>query len=349
MNATDKLERAPRGRAALFLKRLMLMIASVAVAVVAVEIALRVLHPTYNVTIPWSYEYDRELAFRLKAGAHLFRTTDFQQEVRTNRAGTTNFQESFDDYPQLVLTVGDSFTQGIGVPADASYPFQLDLLLNRDDAGFYVKRFGVVNLGVSGFGGEQSFIALRRYVALSRRKPSFILYIGCDNDMGDDILFRRGLRQRQFTEGDPYWGRLAVPGRWLANGSQIGLNVRHLMLERIRDRAKREAAPQTAKDGREIGTAEFESPILERVNVYAKEQGATLVVTWSDAGASYDWLKTWAAGNGVRFADWVPRAASVTAEVPALPLDNTHSGGHHRAWTNGVIAAEFARQMGAAQ
>ncbi|HVG30752.1 MAG TPA: SGNH/GDSL hydrolase family protein [Pyrinomonadaceae bacterium] len=339
----DSPEKSPR----LWLKRAALFCASVFVALLVVEVALRLLHPAYNVTIPWSYEYDAELAFRLKPGAHLFRTTDFQQEARTNRAGDSNFQESFDDYPRLVFTVGDSFTQGIGVPADASYPFQLDLFLNRDAGGFYVKRFGVVNLGVSGFGGEQNFIALRRHVALSSRPPSFILYLGCDNDLGDDILFRRGLRQRQFTEGDPYWGRLAVPARWLANGSQIGLNVRRIMLERIRARAIGEVAAQLSRDGSEINTAEFESPLLERLSAYAKGQGATLVVSWSDANSSYYWLKGWASRNGVAFADWAPRTASVQAAVPALPLDNNHSGGHHRAWANRVIAEEFARQMGA--
>jgi hypothetical protein len=142
-------------RAALFLKRATLIVISVLIALAIVEVALRVFHPSYNVAIPWSYEYDPELAFRLKPAAHLFRTTDFQQESLTNRAGTSNFQESFDNYPQLVFTLGDSFTQGIGVPADSTYPFQLDQLLNRDDDGFYAKRFGVVNLGVAGFGGDR--------------------------------------------------------------------------------------------------------------------------------------------------------------------------------------------------
>jgi hypothetical protein len=31
--------------------------------------------------------------------------------------------------------------------------------------------------------------------------------------------------------------------------------------------------------------------------------------------------------------------------MPKLTLDNQHSGGHHRAWVNQIIAAEFARQM----
>jgi hypothetical protein len=340
---------APKKSLRLWLKRAALFSVSVFVALAVVEIALRVFRPTYSVAIPWSYEYDDELAFRLKPGAHLYRTTDYQQESVTNRAGASNFQESFDDYPRLVFAVGDSFTQGIGVPADASYPFQLDLFLNRDAEGFYAKRFGVVNLGVAGFGGDENLIALRRHVALLRRPPSYILYLGCDNDMGDDVLFRRGLRHKQFLEGSPYLGRLAVPARWLSEELQIGLKAKRFVLERNRERARAEAARAAWKDGREMSAAEFEAPVLERLNAYAKEQGATLVVSWSDARASYQWLKAWAARSGVAFADWAPRAASVQAAMPALQLDNHHSGGHHRTWANRVIAEEFARQMGANQ
>jgi hypothetical protein len=346
--STGKPKRLSPQRLALFLKRAALVCVAAFVALAAVEIALRLFRPSYNVAIPWAYEYDPELAFRLKPGAHLFRTTDFQQESLTNRAGTANFQESFDDYPQLVFTLGDSFTQGTGVPADAAYPFQLDLLLNRDESGFYAKRYGVVNLGVAGFGGEQSLIALRRYAALLRR-PAFVLYLGCENDMMDDVMFRSGSRHYQLTEGNPYWGRLVVPARWLTESLEIGIKAKAFVLGRRRERAREQFEAREFKGGRVPSAAEFEAGVFERLKTYAAEQGATLVVSWSDANPSYYWLKGWASRNGVAFADWAPRAASVTAAIPALPLDNSHSGGHHRAWTNNVIAEEFARQMGAAK
>ncbi|MDT7603235.1 MAG: hypothetical protein QOF61_1232 [Acidobacteriota bacterium] len=331
-------------RVALFFKRVALLCVAVLLALVVVEIALRVFHPSYNVAIPWSYEYDPELAFRLKPEAHLFRMTDFQQETVTNRAGTSNFQESFEDYPQLVFTLGDSFTQGIGVPADASYPFQLDAILNRDEQGFYVKRYGVVNLGVSGFGGEQNLIALSRYET-RLGAPSVILYLGCDNDLTDDLMFRGGYRHTQLTEGNPYWGRLVVPLRWLTENLQIGVQAKTFMLGRRRERAREQFEARAGAEGKMPSAAESEATVLARLVADARAHGARLVVSWSDANPSYYWLKGWAARSGVAFADWAPRAASVTAAMPALPLDNTHSGGHHRAWTNRVIAEEFARQM----
>ena len=62
----------------------------------------------------------------------------------------------------MVFAVGGSFTAGDGVPADAPYPFQLDMLLNLDSRGFHHKRYEVVNLGIGGYGSKQELIALRQ-------------------------------------------------------------------------------------------------------------------------------------------------------------------------------------------
>ena len=154
------------------IKKISLALSAALVAVLVVELTLRYFSPRYYPIIPAAYEYDPDAAFRLRPDAHLFATTDFQQESISNPLGTANFQESFDGYESLVFAVGDSYTQGTGVPADMSYPAQLDFILNRDEQGFYVKRYGVVNLGVAGFGGEQSLISLRRWgdAAQARRR-----------------------------------------------------------------------------------------------------------------------------------------------------------------------------------
>ena len=129
---------------------------SILLSLALMEIILRQVAPIYPTGgMPQAYEYDPELGYRLRPDVHLFRTTDFQQEVRVNQLGTANFQDNFDGYQSLVFAFGDSFTHGLGVPADMSYPAQLDLILNENQEGFYEKRFGVVNLGTPGFGGEQ--------------------------------------------------------------------------------------------------------------------------------------------------------------------------------------------------
>ena len=307
------------------------MLLSVVVALLIVELALRLRSPRYLPVIPGSYKPDGELAYVPRPDVHLFKTTDFQQESRVNKLGTTNFQENFDGYELLVFTLGDSYTQGAGVPADMSYPSQLDLILNQDEQGFYTRKFGVVNLGVAGYGGVQELISLRRWAG-QLRSPAVILYVGCYNDFEDDLLFQSGNR-------DPLRGGLL---RLLPNDSQISIRIRQALLGRARQRLLKEALKNRIPAP---SVAELELPVLEKLTSYAKEYGALLIVSWSNESDSYYWLKSWANQNGVAFADWAPKANSVRAAMPALPMDNQHSGGHHRGWTNQIIAAEFARQI----
>jgi hypothetical protein len=323
------------------LKKASLMMCAGLVTLVIVEIILRQFAPRYYPVIPAAYEYDEETAFRLRPAAHLFRTTDFQLESKSNGLGTSNFQESFDGYEALVFAVGDSYTQGTGLPADMSYPAQLDLMLNQDEDGFYIKRYGMVNLGVAGFGGEQELISLRRWGA-RLGPPAVILYLGCDNDFEDDLAFKSGERHRIVISGSPTWGRLTKPLRLLLERTQLGLIARAAYRQQARDRMVDEATKQL---GRKPSTAELNSSVLERLKSYAGERNALLVVSWSDETDSYRWLKSWAAQREIAFADWAPKATSVREVMPQLTLDNQHSGGHHRGWTNQLIAAEFARQI----
>jgi lysophospholipase L1-like esterase len=325
----------------LLFKRVALALFAALAALLLVEVGLRVFQPRHYPFIVGSYEYDAETAFRLRPAAHILKTTDHQQESFTNRLGTANFQESFDGYPSLVFAVGDSFTQGTGLPADMAYPAQLDLMLNRDEQGFYVKRAGVVNLGVAGFGGEQALLHLHRWTR-ALGPPAAILYMGCDNDFMDDLAFKSGDRHRLELPGSPAWGRLATPMRLFQEHTQTGLRVRNFVLER---RLVRLSDAALGKAGRKVPVAELQRPVLERLAAHAREHGALLVVSWSDPTDSYGWVKEWAARNGVAFADWLPRAESVRAAMPALPLDSLHSGGHHRGWVNRVIAEEYLRRM----
>jgi hypothetical protein len=325
------------------LKKFSLALPGVLAGLLIAELTLRLFYPRHYPVIPAAYEYDPETASRLRPEAHLFATTDHQQESVSNLLGTANFQQSFDDYESLVFAVGDSYTQGTGLPADMSYPAQLDLILNRDERGFYVKRFGVVNLGVAGFGGEQSLLNLRRW-GTRLRPPAIILYLGCDNDFADDLAFGSGDRHRTVIAGSPVWGRLTGPLRFLFERTHIGRLARATYRERVRQRMVDEA---TGHSGGQPSVAELELSVLGRIKSYAEEHHSVLVVGWSEETESYSWLKSWAARSGVLFADWAPKAKSVAESMPGLTLDNQHSGGHHRGWVNQLIAAEFAREIGA--
>jgi hypothetical protein len=323
------------------LKKLSLIVIATVVAFLGVELGLRLFSPRYYPVIPAAYEYDADTAFRLKPNAHLLATTDFQQESISNPSGSANFQENFDGYESLIFAVGDSYTQGTGVPADMSYPAQLDLILNEDERGFYSKKFGVVNLGVAGFGGEQSLRNLRAW-GTRLGSPGTILYLGCDNDFEDDLAFRSGDRNSLVIAGSPAWGRLTRPLRLFLEKTQIGLLARVSYRRRVRDRMVHEATGQREP---KPTVAELESSILEQLKAYAAEHKAKLIVGWSEEGESYHWLQAWAAAQGIAFVDWAPKAAAVRAAMPRLTLDNQHSAGHHRGWANQIIAREFARQI----
>lgn len=323
------------------LKKISIALFATLVGLLIVELILRQFYPQYYPIIPAAFEYDSETAFRLRPDAHMLKTTDFQQESISNSRGTANFQESFDGYESLVFAVGDSYTQGVGVPSDMSYPAQLDFILNSDEQGFYVKKFGVVNLGVAGFGGEQSLINLHRRVE-QLGAPAIILYLGCDNDFEDDLAFKRGDRHRIVVAGSPTWGVMTRPLRFILEHTHLGLLARASYRQRVRDRMVEEVAKQS---GEKVSIAELESTVLERVKAYADEHHSKLIVSWSDENESYRWLKSWSAQKGIAFADWAPKATSVRDVMPRLTLDNQHSGGHHRGWTNNLIAMEFARQI----
>jgi hypothetical protein len=326
------------------LKKLVLAFGSIVVCLVLVEIVLRVLAPVYPTGgMGQAYVYDNELGYRLQPGVHLFKTTDFQQEVQVNALGTANFQRDFDAYPSLVFALGDSFTNGLGVPPDQSYPAQLDLLLNEDQNGFYVKKFGVVNLGTAGYGGEQSLTALHRWSSTIRR-PNVILYLGCDNDFEDDNEFKSGSRHQIAVAQSPYWGRWVPVVQWF-NDLQIRLRWK-MMSARFKEHvAQVQIVPTVMATDENRSVAELEAPVLEKLLSDAKQYNAKLVISWSGEGPSYEYAKSWAQRNGVGFADWIPKVKSVEAVIPDLPRENQHSNRHYRSWVNHVIAAEFARQI----
>ena len=331
------------------------MAISIVFSLVLIEIILRLAAPIYPTGgKPQAYTYDSQLGYRLQPGVHLFRTTDFQQEVQVNQLGTANFQDNFYGYQSPVFALGDSFTHGIGVPADMSYPSQLDLILNKDQEGFYVKKFGVVNLGTAGFGGEQSLLALNRWSS-QLSPPSVILYLGCDNDYEDDLEFRKGHRHQIKVNGSPYWGRMVPLAQWF-NDLQIRLRIKMASARYKQLRAQMAASSQTAvayghteRETAVASVAELEAPVLDKIKAYAEEHNSLLVVSWSGEGPSYEWLKSWSTNNGIAFADWAPKVKSVHVAIPALPQENQHSNRHYRGWVNLIIAEEFARQIKARQ
>jgi hypothetical protein len=76
-----------------------------------------------------------------------------------------------------IVTLGDSWTYGAGVPSDAAWPHVLSQRLNRP----------VYNMGVPGTGPLQSREILRQALQLHPKVVIFGFYFG--NDLLDDFFF----------------------------------------------------------------------------------------------------------------------------------------------------------------
>ena len=328
-----------------------LFIVALVVAAAAAESALFLVAPLRTTGIQQSYQYDSILGVRLADSVHLFRTTDHQEEVRSNRYGSANFDDDFTGYKQLVFALGDSYTQGTGTPADQSYALQLEILLNQDTTGVYQKVYGVVNLGLAAYGARQSLLVLQRYSRLLGR-PSICLYLGSDNDYDDDLMFANGDRHRHVVKGSPRWGDSVPLLTWLGN-RQIFLRFKVLLAQRhqiaLRRKAHEAAAPSSNTVVSPTKTpAELSWPAIQAIVRACTAQSAAVVLAWSKpprTSGSYEWLAKKATESGIAFNDWYARVSSVTASIPSLPVNNTHSGGHYRGWVSGQIAAGFKAEI----
>jgi hypothetical protein len=328
------------------IKSLALLVFVLIFTLTAMELLLRYGYPRYFADDYKAYLYSSELGYRLKDSLCLHRSTDFQREVCTNKIGTVNFQDDFSKYQTLIFAVGDSFTQGVGVPADASYPFQLDLLLNlKDDT--YSPHYGVVNLGVAGYGTEQALLQIKRYQK-QIGTPRYILLLGNETDFQDDQTFRSGGIYRKMLVGNPRYNRFIIgPLQWLQYETETGKRLTLLLKNWRTGGGPKGNSPHP----RNVNWVELQKPVLQKFINLSKEMHATLIVSWfpvywsQEISPNYIALQQFAAQNNLAFADWYPMVSSVLENNPHLPAINYHSAGHYRTWINQMIARAFARQI----
>lgn len=278
--------------------KLFLTFCSLSVSLIVVEFLLRVICPLHTTGLVGAYEYDQQLGAKLKPEINFTRLTDHLQEVHTNRLGTVNYQESFDDYEKLIFAIGDSFTLGTGLTSDANYRFQLDLMFNTRK-GRYEKEYGIVNLGLSAFGVEQALLALDRYVEIIG-KPDYFLWLGCPNDSFDDKLFVEGYRHRGVVDGrSPYWGKLLKSVQLFGNYLEVGKRLKIAVSEAQR-RQKQSKAADVARGSLKT-IAPLPTNALARLAARCRVLGSCLCVAWTHAGtdddSTYSRLKLWADGQ----------------------------------------------------
>jgi len=336
------------------IKSLALFLFALIFTLTAVELLLKLRSPVYFADDYNAYYYSPELGYRLKKSLGLRNSTDFQREVNTNQMGTVNYQDNFNNYKMLIFAGGDSFTKGVGVPADASYPFQLDLLLNLKGDTYY-PNYGVVNLGVAGYGTEQVLLQIKRYQK-EIGTPNYILFLGNETDYQDDLTFRSGSLHRKMLEGNPNYSPLLIgPLQWLQYETETGKRVKLFLKNWPTWRWSNKNSSKPRNEGsakpRNPNEVELQEPVLQKLNNLSKELNATLIVSWvpcywsKEISPNYLALKQYAARNNLAFADWYPMVSSVLDHNPNLPAINYHSAGHYRAWINQMIARAFAQHI----
>lgn len=316
---------------------LALTFGAILITLAAVELGLRIFWPLQRVAIRDAYRYDEQLGYRPKEKVDLVQVTDYRQELRTNRFGVPAYEESYDAYPDLIFALGDSYTEGVGVPQDASYPFQLALALNLNAEGQWINRYGIVNLGVSGYGLKQEMIVLKRY-SMSLRMPKVVLYLGTENDEDDDLALDAGYPRKSLVDGSAYWGR------WLGLVRSVDrLQVFQRIKVGIRQREMSNAiSPNRAASG---SSAERMWPRLKELTNWCQQNNVRIVLSWSQGDSSYEWLKARARSENIPFADWKSSTASISKVMPGIREFNDHSGGHFRTWVYRLIADSFAREI----
>jgi lysophospholipase L1-like esterase len=317
---------------------------SVAVALLLAEGVLRVFFPLFFPDNHQDYEYDPGAGYRLKSSLHSLQSKDYQEEIVTNRLGTANFQQDFKGYKTLVFALGDSFPQGIGLPADASYPFQIDLLLNLR-GGRYEMDYGVVNLGVAGYGSRQAIVRLEEYVQ-KIGAPRYILFLASGNDVEDDRAFLSGDIHKKLVDGNPRYNALLTRAwTWLKFETEIGKRLTFL------SKMRRRQQTLDQNMGHSQNNAALMEPSFRELMNYSRQTEATLILSWMpiqltlEASQEYRLLQEFCRKESILFADWFPLVRSVREKIPALPCENNHSAGHYRTWINSLIAKSFAQHI----
>ena len=178
----------------LLLRAAALLLGSAA-AVVLGELALRLLRPPV-LAVPASdyaefFAFDPELGWANRPGGHGRMTflPDFDHMIRINARGLRDRDIPYERSVPLrrVLCLGDSFTWGMGVEAEETWPKVLERTLPELEA---------LNAGVNGWTTSQEFLWLRRE-GLKYRPDAVVLGFHV-NDFRENLDEHAGIYERPY-------------------------------------------------------------------------------------------------------------------------------------------------------
>jgi hypothetical protein len=163
-----------------------LFLVSITAALLLAELVLRICPPDLiayrNVRVP-----DPVLHHKLNpSSSYIHRSPDFTVEVKTNSLGMRDSEYVPSAGPECrLLILGDSFTEGFGVPVESCFVQMLERKLNAGEAAPVKAK--VFNAGVAGYSPLLEFLYLREHgMSLS---PHVVVMCYDMNDVQEDALY----------------------------------------------------------------------------------------------------------------------------------------------------------------
>ena len=133
----------------------------------------------YNPTYGWTLKKDFVFYYPTEENKIIKRTTN-------NLGFASNYNNNIKSNKYKILIIGDSFTEGLGVNIDDSWPNQMNKLINAK----YNNEIEIYNLAVAGYNLDQYYFKTKEFAELI--KPNLILIgfststdfydVGRDND-----------------------------------------------------------------------------------------------------------------------------------------------------------------------
>jgi len=314
------------------MKKILIIIISISLTILSAEAFLHWVSPIYFCNTVSQFQYDKELGVVTKPNFKKSMLTDHIIEVFTNDIGSRNYlnKDELLQYEKIIFCVGDSYTEGVGNLTDASYPFYLDLLLNKNN-NTYEKKFAVFNLGLAAYGSIQSFLVCKTYKEKIGKFPDVIIYFICSNDIVDDVRFKDGYRHRHVVSGSPHYHPIIVALNETLETSQLYIRIKRLFDSIYNNTITPEQfVPE-------------QLPGLIDMIAFSKRNNIKLIISYTDYESTiYNLIKEYAIENNILFSDYRLDVEGMNAVFNELPVNNRHSGGHFRSWVNFIIAENFA-------
>ncbi len=307
-------------------------------------------------------EIDVDLGWRGRANASGWITRpDVRFCVEQNSAGFRDIRD-----PRVaagdrrIVVLGDSFVWGFGVEQDETLTARMRTMLADVE---------VHNLGVCGYGTDQSLLNLRRFARELR--PTRVFYCSYVNDLSDNQrAFQHGHSKPRFTwhngelalhqpiRPEPADARanadspptplalLAQPGVSFRRAADYYVSPRSTLYRHVRRALSEPAAPAS---GAASGVAfdRLTTSLVEQMQHECEQAGAgfTLVLIpersvmkSSDPSRYFDSVRSWSASVGIDCLDLTSSLAR--AESPAYLIE-----GHWSAAGHAAAAAAIARHL----